>query len=45
MLIKQIFKQSREQSTRAKHVENFSNLQLCKKTEKGKSKRFKNNVI
>ena len=45
MLIKQILKQSREQSTRVIHVEDFSNLQLCEKTEKSKSKRFENGVI
>ena len=45
MLIKQILKQSREQSTRVIHVEDFSNLKLCEKTEKSKSKRFENGVI
>ena len=45
MLIKQILKQSREQSTRALHVEDFLNLQLSEKTEKSKSKKFENEVI
>ena len=39
MLIQQILKQLREKSTREIHVEDFSNLQLCEKTEKSKSKR------
>ena len=34
MLIKQILKQSREQTTRVIHVKDFSNLQLCGKPEK-----------
>ena len=44
MLIKQILKQSRKQSTRAIHVEDFSDLQLCQKTEKSKSERFDNEM-
>ena len=39
-----LIKQSREQSTRAIHVEDFSNLQLCEKTEKSESKRFENEM-
>ena len=30
-----LMKQSREQSTHAIHVQDFSNLQLCEKTRKG----------
>ena len=42
MLIKQILKQSREQTTRVIHVKDFSNLQLCGKPEK--SQRFENEI-
>ena len=44
MLIKQILKQSRKKGTRGIHVEDFSNLQLCEKTEQSKSTRFDNGM-
>ena len=39
-----LIKQSREQSTPAIHVEDFSNLQLCEKTGKSKSRWFENEM-
>ena len=39
-----MLKQSREQSTRTIHVEDFSNLKQCEKTEKRKSNMFENKM-